>query len=474
MFTLYIEDINGGQTHEHSFGEGELVIGRSREKCDIVLPSDNISRRHARLYTADNRCFIQDLQSSNGVFVDGVRIRDVREIEATSRVRIGDYVLYVGSDEVPQAAGPVEYGKLVGGAQAGGQTFTIREAVSLVGRGKDTAITVIDPSISRIHAKLTVTQSNDYVLQDLKSSNGTYVNDQRIDQTVLRNGDRIRFGNVEFRFEASGAAGEAPDRPTASPADIVASPAMPIPPAVARGPAGPAVPPPAAGSYRLGEQEAVEEEIPARGGGRWLVVGIVGLLVVAVAILVVVLMTRGPSGSPTVVPDETRAAAEKAAEEVERRERRERRKREEVEEELEQARALIQRRRWDQALISLQTVIDLDPTNEEVLKHRALIANEKPNAEHFAAAEAAAEHRDWAKALAEYEAIPERSVYRVDAQEAARAIRGKRAAILEEAEEAERSKDWELAAKRYHEALAIEKDDEETARRLKKLERYLD
>lgn len=478
MFTLYIEDINGGQTHEHTFGEGELVIGRSREKCDIVLPADNISRRHARLYTADNRCFIQDLQSSNGVFVDGVRIRDVREIESTSRVRIGDYVLYVGSDEVAPAPGPVDYGRLVGGAQAGGQTFTIREAVSLVGRGKDTAITVIDPSISRIHAKLTVTQSGDYVLQDLKSSNGTYVNDQRIEQTVLRNGDRLRFGNIEFRFEASGAAAEPLDRPTASPAEIVASPAMPIPPSAGRGQG--AVPPPVAphrGLMEPGDAAAetyVDDEEPARGGGtRWLLVAVVVLLLAAVAVLVVVLLSKGPSETAVAVQEEARSAAVKAEDEIERRERRERRKREDIEEELDRARLLVERRRWDQALQSLELVIDLDPTNEEVLKYRATIAREKPHAEQFAAAEAASERRDWAKAIAAYDAIPEASVYRVDAQEAIRAIRARRDGILADAAEAERNRDWELAAKRYGEALAIEKDDAETERRLKRLERYL-
>jgi pSer/pThr/pTyr-binding forkhead associated (FHA) protein/Tfp pilus assembly protein PilF len=472
MFTLYIEDINGGQTHEHQFGEGELVIGRSREKCDIVLPSDNISRRHARLYTADSRCFIQDMQSSNGVFVDGVRIRDVREIETSSRVRIGDYVLYITSDEAAPAAAPVDYGRLVGTSQAG-QAFTIREAVSLVGRGKDTAITVIDPSISRIHAKLTVTQGGDYVLQDLKSSNGTYVNDQRIEQTVIRSGDRLRFGNVEFQFEAPGAAAAPLDRPTASPAEIVASPAMPIPPSP-RAPAPMQVVSPAHGTM---SEEQTDEDIETGGGGRrWLVLGVVAGLVVALAVTLVIVLTSGKpeeSAAPDEVSAEAATEPEAAAEEEERRERKERRRREQIEDELARAKELLEARSWDEAVVALDLVIDLDPTNEEVLKHRAVIAKEKPNADHVRAAKAAEERRDWAAALAGYGSVREGSLYHGEAQAAIAAIHGNRDTILQEAASAEKARDWELAERRYQEALAIQGDDADVERKLKKVERHL-
>ena len=59
MFTLTIEDKHGGVADEYSFEEGEFLIGRSHG-ADIILPSDNVSRRHARLYTVDGRCYLED------------------------------------------------------------------------------------------------------------------------------------------------------------------------------------------------------------------------------------------------------------------------------------------------------------------------------------------------------------------------------------------------------------------------------
>ncbi|MFT7582420.1 MAG: pSer/pThr/pTyr-binding forkhead associated (FHA) protein, partial [Myxococcota bacterium] len=79
MFTLIIEDKHGGIADEYSFEEGEFYIGRSHTS-DIILPSDNVSRRHSRLYTVDGRCYIEDLNSSNGVFVNGRRIHEVYQI----------------------------------------------------------------------------------------------------------------------------------------------------------------------------------------------------------------------------------------------------------------------------------------------------------------------------------------------------------------------------------------------------------
>ena len=67
MFTLTIEDKHGGVADEYSFEEGEFLIGRSHG-ADIILPSDNVSRRHARLYTVDGRCYLEDLGSASGVF----------------------------------------------------------------------------------------------------------------------------------------------------------------------------------------------------------------------------------------------------------------------------------------------------------------------------------------------------------------------------------------------------------------------
>ncbi|MBX7044260.1 MAG: FHA domain-containing protein [Ignavibacteria bacterium] len=57
-----------------------------------------------------------------------------------------------------------------------------------------------DDTVSRRHASI-MNNGGNYLLQDLGSTNGTFVNNKRISQAALSNGDRIRFGNVEVIFK---------------------------------------------------------------------------------------------------------------------------------------------------------------------------------------------------------------------------------------------------------------------------------
>lgn len=50
--------------------EGEIVVGRDKN-CDIHLDSEAISRRHVRIFTLMGDAFLEDLQSSNGTYVNG-------------------------------------------------------------------------------------------------------------------------------------------------------------------------------------------------------------------------------------------------------------------------------------------------------------------------------------------------------------------------------------------------------------------
>ncbi len=216
MFTLIIEDKHGGIADEYSFEDGEFYIGRSHTS-DIILPSDNVSRRHARLYTVDEHCYIEDLNSSNGVFVNGRRIHEVYQIVRSAQIKVGDYYLHIESDTAVEAVDEdTTYVRLCGKNLAfTNQVFKVQRKVTLIGRGKDCTVTVIDPSVSRIHTKLTVERSGALTLEDLKSSNGTFINDERIEVGSLNHGDLVRFGNVEFSVEIPG---EAPvSAPASSP-----------------------------------------------------------------------------------------------------------------------------------------------------------------------------------------------------------------------------------------------------------------
>ena len=77
----------------------------------------------------------------------------------------------------------------------------LAEELITVGRGPDNAIRIDDPSVSGRHAQLQRV-GDIYRLKDLDSTNGTLVNGQKINETALRFGDRIRFGKIEALFES--------------------------------------------------------------------------------------------------------------------------------------------------------------------------------------------------------------------------------------------------------------------------------
>jgi pSer/pThr/pTyr-binding forkhead associated (FHA) protein len=119
--------------------------------------------------------------------------------------------------------------KLNVGSDAGRMvSHELTEALITIGRAPDNLIQLDDPSVSGRHAQLQLV-GEDYHLKDLESTNGTRVNGNAITTTMLRAGDRIRFGKVEASFECE-TAGSAQPLPVqaavqASPAEISARPA---------------------------------------------------------------------------------------------------------------------------------------------------------------------------------------------------------------------------------------------------------
>lgn len=71
-----------------------------------------------------------------------------------------------------------------------------------IGRGADCEVVLSDPLCSRVHAILS-RQAGDWHVCDSGSSNGTFVNDQRIDDAMLADGHHLRIGSTEFAFHQS-------------------------------------------------------------------------------------------------------------------------------------------------------------------------------------------------------------------------------------------------------------------------------
>lgn len=74
------------------------------------------------------------------------------------------------------------------------------ESIITLGRNRENDIIIKDPYISKKHFKI-VEDEEKYYMEDLKSANGTYLNEERIFDVVrLKNGDIIRIGQIEFIF----------------------------------------------------------------------------------------------------------------------------------------------------------------------------------------------------------------------------------------------------------------------------------
>ena len=85
-----------------------------------------------------------------------------------------------------------------------GQMVRILGSSMTLGRAEDCEIQIDDRAISRQHAKIRIERSGDdvrYVIHDLATDNGTFVNGSRNLPIELKNGDTIRLGRTELVFK---------------------------------------------------------------------------------------------------------------------------------------------------------------------------------------------------------------------------------------------------------------------------------
>lgn len=79
--------------------------------------------------------------------------------------------------------------------------YVLEKEIITIGRAPENDVCIENIGVSTHHAKIT---SASLQLDDLNSSNGTYVNDQKVQTQTLENGDVIKVGKHEIRFFHSG------------------------------------------------------------------------------------------------------------------------------------------------------------------------------------------------------------------------------------------------------------------------------
>ena len=90
-FAVVIHE-KGGQPRRQDFDKNEVTIGRVQGN-DIVLPKQNVSKKHSRIVVKDGKFIIVDLKSTNGTYVNGRKIASPMVIKETDKIYIGDFIL---------------------------------------------------------------------------------------------------------------------------------------------------------------------------------------------------------------------------------------------------------------------------------------------------------------------------------------------------------------------------------------------
>jgi len=192
---------------------GEITIGRDADR-QLMLPSASVSRRHARVVVQGGQPCVVDDGSSNGVLVNGVRIAGVTAVGPNTQVDLAEFRLTiepltqtegVAPLPPPRPAAADDGLRLVG--ETGnytGRDFPLPMATLTVGRAADNDVVFDDPSLSRKHARLH-RSPNSVEIEDLGSSNGTYINGRRLGKGAAGPGDTIRFGDLNFKVVGNAA-----------------------------------------------------------------------------------------------------------------------------------------------------------------------------------------------------------------------------------------------------------------------------
>jgi len=223
---------------EYAVPDKGLVIGRDAG-CDVVVPRNEVSRRHAEVAATEDGYVVRDT-SSNGVFVNGERIQGSHRLSRADVIRVGgeefrfyadvlnptppsssistkEGVVLRSESPTPSLANtlfnqkvvdtprePLATLEVLNEGPSKGIRYAIRTPLAQVGRGTNNDVRLTDESVSEIHATLERRDDGWYVV-DLNSTNGTYLGGSRlVGERRLDGAPDVRFGGVKLRFIPAG------------------------------------------------------------------------------------------------------------------------------------------------------------------------------------------------------------------------------------------------------------------------------
>ncbi len=186
-----IVTIAGQPSQIHRLDKDRITVGRAPEN-DIVIPSEIVSRYHGHLDFRNGRYeYVADPRATNALFFEG-RPFDRHRLHHDEVLRINStlpgQMVTLTYNAPSDAVATVDF-KTIGFAQKNLLTF---------GRDANNDVVLEVPTISQYHAQIEKVGQR-YRVRDLESSNGTFVNDERIEgEAWVTQGESIRIGPYRF------------------------------------------------------------------------------------------------------------------------------------------------------------------------------------------------------------------------------------------------------------------------------------
>ncbi len=206
--SIILVHIHGSQKgRKDRLGNDIIRLGRKADN-QLVFTDNVVSSYHAEMRAGSDGYVLADLDSTNGTFLNGRRI-EKETLKEGDRVELGKNgpVFEVHIESAGAASAP-RIVPLSGSWEQGDTALELREARISIGRGSKNDIIVgrdHGSPVSGNHAEIRI-HSDRCELEDLGSTNGTYVNGQKVRAVQLQDGDRIEFGKngpaCEFRWKS--------------------------------------------------------------------------------------------------------------------------------------------------------------------------------------------------------------------------------------------------------------------------------
>lgn len=199
-----------------------VIIGRSAD-ASVILTTPLASREHLSVSFENGRWLARDLHTLNGTYHDGAPIAPGRPIELRPgmSLMLGDpaegeriRVIEAHNPSPQSASDPPDTDLTLGPgisivsqqAGDGGRciAFAARLDTITIGRATDNSIIIHDPMVSAHHAKLTRQVAGCYLVEDLRSTNGTFVDGIRINHVEVGLGAVVSVGRVFLKVNGEG------------------------------------------------------------------------------------------------------------------------------------------------------------------------------------------------------------------------------------------------------------------------------